>query len=79
MPLNISDDELAAIMNAAQPLPLESRDGFLQAVAARLGQCTDVGPGLVHRVCADEQKRFFDPPDLARSAGTPKWARLGRR
>jgi hypothetical protein len=31
-----------------------------------------VGPGTVHRVCLETQRRFFDPPDLG---GPGVWAK----
>jgi hypothetical protein len=51
-----------------RPLPVERRDAFLQAVAAELDG-RQLGPGLVHRICADVQRAFFEPPALA--AGAP--------
>jgi hypothetical protein len=41
---------------------------LVQAVAASL-HGRQLGPGLVHRVCAETQRAFFDPPQLA--AGAP--------
>jgi hypothetical protein len=63
-PIRLSDSELSAVFDAARPLPVERRDAFLQQVAATLSACREVGPGIVHRVCADVQRRFWDPPDL---------------
>ena len=68
-PLHLSDVELDAVMVAARPLPVELRDPFLRAVAAELGRCGELGPRNVHRVCAETQRAFFDPPQLA--AGAP--------
>jgi hypothetical protein len=67
-PIRLSDSELDAVMAAARPLPVERRDAFLQSVAGAL-QGREVGPGVVHRVCAETQRAFFDPPQLA--AGAP--------
>jgi hypothetical protein len=72
MPLRLSDDELTAVMAAARPLPVERRDAFLQEVAAEL-RGREIGPGMVHRVCAETQRRFFDPPDLGRASGSGKY------
>jgi hypothetical protein len=55
-------------MAAARPLPVECRDAFLQAVAAELDG-RELGPGLVHRVVSEVQRRFWMPPALA--AGAP--------
>ena len=60
--LKLSDDELAAIMAAAQPLPVGQREAFLQQVAAGLQSCGEVGPGIVHRVAARVQREMFIPP-----------------
>jgi hypothetical protein len=59
---------LDAVLAAARPLPVERRDAFLQAVAAEL-HGREVGPGIIHPVCAETQRAFFDPPQLA--AGAP--------
>jgi hypothetical protein len=67
-PIRLSDSELDAVMAAARPLPVERRDAFLQAVAAEL-RGREVGPGIIHPVCAETQRAFFDPPQLA--AGAP--------
>jgi hypothetical protein len=53
-------------MAAARPIAVARRDAFLQAVAAALNG-REIGPGVVHRVCAETQRRFFDPPDLGRA------------
>jgi hypothetical protein len=68
-PVRLSDSELDAVMAAARPLPVERRDALLQAVAAELQACRELGPDLVHRVCAETQRAFFQPPQLA--AGAP--------
>jgi hypothetical protein len=63
-PIRLTDDELSAVMAAARPLDVAQRDGFLLEVAASLQACDVVGPGTVHRICAETQRRFFDPPNL---------------
>ena len=60
-PIRLTDDELSAVMLACQPLAPEARDGFLQAVAASLQTCGEVGPGSVHRAIVVAQREFFDP------------------
>jgi hypothetical protein len=32
-----------------------------------LRRCGEIGPGVVHRVIVETQRRFFDPPNLERS------------
>jgi hypothetical protein len=59
-------------MAAARPLRVDVRDAFLQAVASTLANCTEVGPGVLYRIVAETQRRFFDPPDLSRGAGVSR-------
>jgi hypothetical protein len=75
-PIRLFDSEFDAVMAAARPLPVERRDAFLQAVAGALQGCREIGPGVVHRVCAETQRAFFDPPDLA-SGHMPRGRRYG--
>jgi hypothetical protein len=63
-PLALSDDEMAVIMDAARPLRPQDRDAFLIDVTARLALHSQLGPGLVARICREQQRRHFDPPDL---------------
>jgi hypothetical protein len=63
-PIALTDDELQNIMAAASPLPPWQRDQFLNAVAAAL-KGRDLGPGLVHRIAIEEQRR----PHCARLKG----------
>jgi hypothetical protein len=60
--LSLSDEELAAVMAHAQPLPPSSRAGFLIDVASELKRHTETGPGLIGRICRDLQRRHFHPP-----------------
>jgi hypothetical protein len=76
MPLALSDDELAAVMDAAQPLSIRQRDAFLREVASALQSANgEIGPGLVHRVVVEVQRKYFDPPDLSSggAAGRSKY------
>lgn len=67
--VRLSDSELDAVFAAARPLDVRMRDAFLQRVAAELGRCGEIGPGVVHRICATAQRDFFDPPDLGHALG----------
>jgi hypothetical protein len=58
-PICLSDDELTAIMRAAQPIPVSERDQFLRTVAEKLSS-VDVGPGSVFRVCSEVQRSFLN-------------------
>ena len=56
---------MAAITDAARPLPPELRAEFLQAVASELEHQPQRGPGAIHRACRDLQRKFFDPPNFS--------------
>ena len=58
MPLSLSDDEYAAVMQAAGPIHPMQRDDFLRALAAELERHPATGVGLVHRLCAELQRRY---------------------
>ena len=53
--ISLSDPELAAIMDAAKPIPARDRDAFLQAVTAELQRYPEVGIGIIHRVTAKQR------------------------
>ena len=69
MPLALSDDELDAVMTAAQPLKPCDRDPFLRALAQELSHYQQLGPGLINKVARNLQRQFFDPPDLSGGSG----------
>lgn len=45
MSISLNDDDLQAVMSAAEPLPPGHRDAFLQAVADALAKDHELGPG----------------------------------
>jgi hypothetical protein len=62
-PIRLTDRQLAVIMAAAEPLPVADRDPFLRDIAARL-QGNEIGDGLIHRVIAEVQHRYWHSPQL---------------
>jgi hypothetical protein len=74
-PVRLTDAELSAVMTAAQPLEPAARNAFLQDVAAALEGCAVIGPGVVHRICSEIQRRHFDAPELERRGGSSKYSR----
>jgi hypothetical protein len=73
MPISLSDDELAAVMDGARPLAPEHRDAFLRDIAAELAKHPDeLGPGIVHRLVRETQRRYFDPPTFADTLSGPR-------
>jgi hypothetical protein len=74
--IKLKDEELDAVFRAAQPLRVEDRDAFLQAVADEIQRYNgDIGPGAVFKICRETQRRFFDPPSFATGAGNSNWAK----
>jgi hypothetical protein len=65
---------LDTVMNAARVLNVYDRDDFLRAVAHELAG-RELGDGVVGRVCAELQKRFWRPPVLD---GKPVGSKYGR-
>lgn len=70
-PLRLTDNQLAAVLRAAEPLAVGDRGAFLQDVAAAL-QGQELGDGMVYRVVAQMQWRYYDPPILGTE---PRWGR----
>jgi hypothetical protein len=56
--LSLSDDEFAAVQAAAAPIHPMQRGAFLEALATELKKDPVVGPGLVHRLAAELQRRY---------------------
>jgi hypothetical protein len=64
-PLNalaLTDDQMSAVLRAAQPLDRGVREAFLQALAHELRTCGALGDGRVFRAIAEVQRRYWDPP-----------------
>jgi hypothetical protein len=70
MPLSLSDDELAIVMQAAAPLLPRDRDEFLRDVAVELSRYVELGPGIVGRVVA-KLRQHLNPP--SHRNGVSKW------
>jgi hypothetical protein len=68
-PLSLTDEELDCVMRAAAPLQPRDRDPFLQDVADAL-QGLEIGPGILHRVVCEIQRRYWDPPLQSDNGGT---------
>jgi hypothetical protein len=60
--ISLTDSELDIVFAGARPLPVAVRDLFLREVAERLSSLSHLGDGAVHRVCAEVQRRHWDPP-----------------
>ena len=57
-PISLTDEQYATVLAAAATIIPAERDAFLRALADELGRHPVVGEGLLHRLCADLQRRF---------------------
>ena len=55
--LRLPDHDFDRLMQAAKPVA--DRDALLKDIAAELGQHEVVGPGLLHRVISEVQRRYI--------------------
>jgi hypothetical protein len=80
-PLALTDEELTAVIYAASPLEPGERSAFLMDVADALARLPNVGPGLLHRVLAEIQRKHFSPAVEIALPGTAvvSAAKLGLR
>jgi hypothetical protein len=74
MPLALTDEQLSAIMAAAEPLAPADRSAFLEDVAAALAALPVVGDGAVNRVVREAQSKYFRP-ELDPPSYRGRWAR----
>ena len=58
-PSNVPLAALAAVMEAARPIPPRDRDAFLRDVASELGKYQKIGSGLIGRVLFDSTARRY--------------------
>ena len=70
-PLRLTDDQLTAVMRAAQPLAVDDRGAFLQDVATALRD-QELGDGTVYRTIVQVQQKYFDPPTIGLES---RWGR----
>jgi hypothetical protein len=63
-PIRLDDEQLTLIMNAARPLRVHQRDGFLRDIAEELTNLPVVGNGSLRRVLEQVQRRHLNAPDL---------------
>ena len=64
--LRLPAHEFDRLMQAVKPVA--DRDALLKDIAAELGQHEVVGPGLLHRIIIEVQRRY-DLADQRRSTG----------
>jgi hypothetical protein len=66
--LRLPAHEFDLLMQAIKPVAEADRDALLKEIAAELGQPEVVGPGLLHRITSEVQRRY-DVADQHRSTG----------
>ena len=67
--LRLPAHEFDRLMQAAKPVA--DRDALLKGIAAELGQHEVVGPGLLHRIISELQRRY-DVVDQRRTRCRPR-------
>jgi hypothetical protein len=65
-PLALTDEQMSAVMNAAEPLVPADRDQFLRALADALRDEPELGDGVVARAIRSLQRQYFRPPEIPR-------------
>jgi hypothetical protein len=71
-PLALTDDQLATVLRAAEPLPPRDRTAFFAAVAQVLAGQAVLGDGIVGRTCRELQRLMTSPPEVPRHQ--PRWS-----
>jgi hypothetical protein len=61
-PIALTDDQLATIKQAAQPLHPNDRGPYLERVAGMLQGHQELGDGIVSRAAKAAQSEFLRPP-----------------
>ena len=56
--LRLPAHDFDRLMQAAKPVAEPDRDALLKDIAAELGQHEVVGPGLLHRIISEVQRRY---------------------
>jgi hypothetical protein len=56
--LRLPDHDFDPLMQAAKPVAASDRDALLKEIAAELGQREVIGPGLLHRIVSEVQRRY---------------------
>ena len=60
-PLSLTDQEMAAVLDAAAPINPARRSAFLEDLAGELAKCPEgIGLGGIHRIAREIQHRYID-------------------
>jgi hypothetical protein len=73
-PLALTDAQLDIVFRLAAPLLDVDRSAFLEDVACALGELPEIGDGVVARICAQVQRKYWRPPEIGYGgAGSGKY------
>jgi hypothetical protein len=82
-PLQLSDEEMQAVLAAVAPIAFGERDRFLRELADELAQYPrgEIGVGLVHRLARQLQRGFVlqARKETETGSGVPKYSRTAQR
>ena len=77
-PISLSEQQMLAVLAAAQPLPPQARSAFLEMCATEIANLPgELGDGALHRVISRVQRQFID--SSAATNPTPPDRVCGRR
>jgi hypothetical protein len=72
LPFSLDDFELDQLKAATRPLAERHRGPLLRAVIDAYARCGERGPGTLHRIIVEQQRKFYDPPWEGSIARRPK-------
>jgi hypothetical protein len=77
-PLQLTDEEIAVLLDVARPIPWgKPREEFLAALAATLIANGEPGPGAIHRAARQLRGRYI--VGLRQETEVSRWSRTGRQ
>ena len=76
-PVNLTPAQENQILDAASALDPAARKLLRERVLDALGSASEIGDGLVHRVCARAQRELWTPPDDTAYLHRPRFQKLG--
>jgi hypothetical protein len=71
-PMQLSDEEMDAVIAAARPVHPQQRDSFLCALAGELERRPSSDPAFVRRLAADLQRRYVVEARVAADSAAPR-------
>src|SRR5262249_22079859 len=73
MPILLTERQLDIVSSMAAPLQPGDRGAFLADAAQVIGGLPELGDGAIQRALVPIQRKYFHPPDLARSNDVSKY------